>query len=727
MPPRPTPVLLAAVGILASALVATARGEDVDPAPPEGARLSGIAETVVPTRLDSGPVRAGGLEGGHRVVFEGTVGVPEAVSLRLVFDGVELAGEVGSGRESYLLITSLLDGHQQYLDARHLREWRDTSAYFNGDAVRVQLLAAPGTGENRVSVGSALISTAALVERSICGAVDDRVLSDDPRAGRIWPIGCSAWLFNGRQNCMLTAGHCGPNGSYVVQFNVPLSGAGGSAQHPGPDDQYAVDPASIQTNGGGGVGNDWAYFGVFDNSTTGLSPLQAAGGASYTLAPSAPADTGGSIRITGYGTTSAPVSPTWSSAQKTHAGPYTGVSGTTIRYATDTTGGNSGSGVEDESTGLTIGIHTHAGCTGEGGANQGTAIHHPALQAALANPLGACKPGLGLALLGTRPEMIDPHGGTSIGVSVVPDAGASLDPTTVTLHTNDGSGWVPTPMPPTADGFSGAFPPAPCGAVVSYYLRAEDSAGGSHALPAGAPAQVYSALAAESLITHARHDFETDPGWTVQNTALATGAWVRGVPGNFGRSDPIGDADGSGRCWVTGNTNAQDVDGGPTVLTSGSYDLSGAANAVLSYARWHRTDDASGADNLRVELSDDNGASWVLVESVPDTPGGWARVSVGVGEHVGLTDGVRVRFTVQDTPNDSVTESGVDDLRIVEASCGPGCSAADLNADGDIDLDDVDAFVGAFLGGSLGADVDGNGSLDLDDVDAFVAAFLLGC
>ena len=59
-------------------------------------------------------------------------------------------------------------------------------------------------------------------------------------------------------------------------------------------------------------------------------------------------------------------------------------------------------------------------------------------------------------------------------------------------------------------------------------------------------------------------------------------------------------------------------------------------------------------------------------------------------------------------------------------ACEPDC-LADIDGNGTLNLDDVDAFVSAFSAGSAAADMDGNGILTLDDVDAFVAAFAAGC
>ena len=77
--------------------------------------------------------------------------------------------------------------------------------------------------------------------------------------------------------------------------------------------------------------------------------------------------------------------------QQTHVGPWVTLTGSTVQYQTDTTGGNSGSPVVHEQSGDAIGIHTHGGCTTSGtGQNSGTASNHSGLQAALVAPVGVC-------------------------------------------------------------------------------------------------------------------------------------------------------------------------------------------------------------------------------------------------------------------------------------------------------------------------------------------------
>src|SRR5690606_17646757 len=110
------------------------------------------------------------------------------------------------------------------------------------------------------------------------------------------------------------------------------------------------------------------------------------------------------------------------------------------------------------------------------------------------------------------------------------------------------------------------LPPMPAFSQVEYYIEAETTTGQTDTFPAGAPANVLTALAGAEL---ARLDFETAGGWTVDNTGVSDGAWERGVPfGGSSRGEPATDFDGSGQAWVTGNGSNEDLDGGPTILTS---------------------------------------------------------------------------------------------------------------------------------------------------------------
>jgi V8-like Glu-specific endopeptidase len=317
--------------------------------------LAGAQVADTPSRAESHRWHSGSHDGvsGSTGVVRHVIRSSGATWLRVRFDNARL------GSASDVTITSLRDGASQRLSAASLAQWGSRSAYLNGDAVEIRLsIRYPdrgvGIGISQVEAGQAPVGI-----ESICGSADNRVASNDRAIGRL-SNGCTAWLIpNGR---LVTAGHCADNMS-VVEFNVPLSTTGGLLQHPGPQDQYAVNTSSVVFSDGG-EGNDYAVFTVFNNTTTGRTPLQTQG-RSLSVTQAAP---GSTIRITGFGTDTGSANQT----QQTHTGPRVSTTSTLVTYAVDTTGGNSGSPILDVTTGLAVGVHTHGGCTATGGANRGT-------------------------------------------------------------------------------------------------------------------------------------------------------------------------------------------------------------------------------------------------------------------------------------------------------------------------------------------------------------------
>ena len=335
----------------------------------------------------------------HTNAFTSVVELQDVPWLQLHFAGANL------GRESYVIITSLHDGYWQKLDAASIQQWNYYSAFFNGSAVQIDLFVAPFDRRIFINIDEVVAGewNNGIPPESQCGPTDDRVLSYQSATARLISIGCTSWIIpNGK---MATAGHClDGSGATVVEFNVPLSTPGGTLQHPGPEDQYSVDVTTkIFTNGG--IGNDWGVFEVFPNSVTGLMPKEAQN-AYWPLVQDLGPD---SIRITGYGVDYN--DPTYTQVQQTHIGPNAGSSGTTMRYVTDTEGGNSGSPVIDGLTNVAVGVHTHGGCSTSGGNNNGTSLFHAAFWAAVDQGSGGCPVEL--------PSNPNPaHGQTSVSINL---------------------------------------------------------------------------------------------------------------------------------------------------------------------------------------------------------------------------------------------------------------------------------------------------------------------
>lgn len=352
-----------------------------------GSGFETLADPIrIAVNIDSGWLTS--TEDARTTIFSRVVRAPGAGWVRIDLGETTLGAPPQGGRPTVVRFTSILDAAQQPLEQVHLDQWQYSSAYFNGEAVLVEVIADPGAQPSRIRIDGILAGPGVDLD-SICGPTDDRQLSNDPRVGRGWTSGgsanCTVWLIDDCGKCLLAAGHCGPAQAH---FNIPLSTNSGTPVQPPPEDQYAIDMSSMQSQNGG-LGNDWMYFGVFRNPITGQLPFERQRTRGFELSlPPAPA--GDEIRITGCGITSSPVHPSWNRAQKTHVGPYVQFTGTTVRYATDTTSGNSGSPVIHERTGRAIGIHTHGGCTSTGGSNAGTGLNNAGLQAALTNPRGVC-------------------------------------------------------------------------------------------------------------------------------------------------------------------------------------------------------------------------------------------------------------------------------------------------------------------------------------------------
>ena len=320
------------------------------------------------------------------------------------------------------------------------------------------------------------------------------------------------------------------------------------------------------------------------------------------------------------------------------------------------------------------------------------------------------------------PEYVAPAGGTRMGVEVIGVGDEVPEPGTGLLHYDVGAGWQSIPMDEiTNNVYDAVFPAVDCTDEILYYVSAEAVGGVVYTYPRNAPDAHYSAISAYGEIVTFVEDFEDDNGWTVENVNLQDGPWERAVPSGSGgdRGDPPNDYDGSGKCFVSGNGYDEDIDGGPTVLTSPDFDLTATPDAYVSYARWFYNDD-NDEDNLLCEVSDDNGASWTTMEDI-SSASGWHVVSLRVSDFVTPNDQIRFRFSAKDNPNDSVTEAGLDAFRITYYDCDSPCPA-DVDGSGAVDIDDLFQVLGAWgTCDDCPEDINDDGIVDIDDIFAVLA------
>ncbi len=224
------------------------------------------------------------------------------------------------------------------------------------------------------------------------------------------------------------------------------------------------------------------------------------------------------------------------------------------------------------------------------------------------------------------------------------------------------------------DEFRGTIPAQALGTTVDYYIRAENTEGQVQLHPKDAPASFHTYRLDSAFVD----DMETPSGWYVASTDEGNGG-----PG-WEWADPVGSAiqpedDHSAtgtHCWVTGalaggtSEPAYDVDGGAAVLYSPCFDLAGATDVVASYWFYLHAEERFTAypgnePFWRVEVTNDSGSSWTVLEDTDSSSAGWEFREVDLDSLFGWTDQIQFRFTASDPQRTSWIEGLVDDFQLV--------------------------------------------------------------
>ncbi len=343
----------------------------------------------------------------------------------------------------------------------------------------------------------------------------------------------------------------------------------------------------------------------------------------------------------------------------------------------------------------------------------------------------------------TAPDFVDPGVPTSFPVTINPNDDTIVGGSEQLFYRINGGTYSSTPLTPTGgNSYTATLPAANCDDSLDFYISVEGDTAGIVTLPADGAGSPLSATIGSVAIA-IDDNFESNMGWTVSGDASGSGQgeWERAIPaGDGSRGDAPNDYDGSGRCYVTGNGGPgsnTDVDGGQTILTSPTFDLSANPEARVSYARWYDntgsgTGAAPGADVFTVQISNNNGSSWTNLEVVGpvtgQSSGGWFTRDLRIADFVPVTDQVRVRFIAEDADSGSVIEAAVDAFKIAGSTCeDPATCAADLTGDGIADVSDVFAFLDAYNNGQPLADFNNDGLIDITDVFAFLTVYNAGC
>lgn len=328
---------------------------------------------------------------------------------------------------------------------------------------------------------------------------------------------------------------------------------------------------------------------------------------------------------------------------------------------------------------------------------------------------------------GTPTRITPTGGGFAVDVALAPGAALAEGSPTLVYDLGAGDGAQSAPLVPVSGStFRAQFPALPCPSAVQYAIEARLSDGdvvrepttGLIELPVGY---------GETVVWS--DDFETDRGWTGTqpgDTATA-GRWVRVDPVGTIAQPEDDHSDPGTLCWVTGNASpgagagTADVDNGTTTLLSPRIDMRGLTNPSIAYWRWYSNNLGSnpGSDSMPVQISNDDGQTWVQLELVTENQGRWVERRFPVAQFVAPTGSMRIRFLARDLGTASLVEAGVDDVRVFVEECEPPLPS-DLNGDGRVNGLDLTILLGQW-GSSGSADIDGDGVVSAADLTVLLA------
>ncbi len=258
-------------------------------------------------------------------------------------------------------------------------------------------------------------------------------------------------------------------------------------------------------------------------------------------------------------------------------------------------------------------------------------------------------------------------------------------PVSYEIYRSTDPGFVPSPLNRIGSSLSLSFFDAALvpGQAYTYVARARDSAGNEDTN--NARLTVTATLLDLPLV---EETFEPDgAGWSaVAPNDATTGNWEHGDPVGTGYQPEDDHTPDPGiNAWVTGLSSEPsngDIDDGTTTLLSARYDLSATVDPAVRYFRWFTNDkgNAPGEDPMTVEISNDDGTNWSLLEEVgAGTPLAWVEVEIPITGIVAPTSNMRFRFTAKDLLNGSLVEALIDDFALIDRD--QGCSGCSIPVD----------------------------------------------
>lgn len=218
-------------------------------------------------------------------------------------------------------------------------------------------------------------------------------------------------------------------------------------------------------------------------------------------------------------------------------------------------------------------------------------------------------------------------------------------------------------------------------------------------------------------------DLNDDPGWSVQ------GQWAFGQPtgqggAEFGNPDPDSGFTGDNVYGVNLDGDYSIAIGGPYYATTNALDCSNMTQVWLHFRRWLNSDYQPYVLQT-VDVSND-GENWTEIwtnGSVETADSIWSEQILDISSLADNQATVYVRWGHQVATSGAWAYSGwnIDDIEIWGVEPSQGCPA-DVNLDGQVDIDDLFAVLGEW-GSCFGCleDINNDNEVDIDDVFAVLA------
>jgi choice-of-anchor B domain-containing protein len=323
-----------------------------------------------------------------------------------------------------------------------------------------------------------------------------------------------------------------------------------------------------------------------------------------------------------------------------------------------------------------------------------------------------------------------PAGPTKVRLEISGRNGAAVVPGTPVLHVLDQEVRHNFPMASLGGGvWEATLPAGVCGDDIVYWFGADSTTGHHVHAPLSAPLEAFTAVIGPSPIKTFGDNFNWDNGWRagLPSDTATEGRWIRAEPvGTAAQASADSDDPGT-MCFVTGNgapddlPNAHDLDAGTTTLVSPRLRAAGGSRATIRCMVWWSNErpDLAETDTLRVEASNDDGATWTVIEELRFSTAGWEEMAWRLDDALPLTDTMRVRFVATDAGLGTLVEAGIDAFSLDVQWCQAG---ADLNGDGGVDGLDLGIMFSQW-GGPGPADLNGDGTVDGLDIGLLVAAW----